>query len=171
MVYFHARPSGWSIAGTTTGLQDGDAWVVGYELELDDLWRTRSAQIVARTPLGTRERLVETDGEGRWLVDGVEDGHLAGCLDIDLESSAVTNAFPVRRLGLAVGERADPPASYFRVDGPRVERLAQTYTRVEDIEGCQRYDYEAPAFDFKCYLIYDPTGLVLDYPGIAVRAN
>jgi hypothetical protein len=34
----------------------------------------------------------------------------------------------------------------------------------------ERYDYTAPAFDFRCELVYDEYGLVLDYPGIAVRA-
>jgi hypothetical protein len=29
----------------------------------------------------------------------------------------------------------------------------------------------APAFDFACRLTYDESGLVLDYPGIAVRAG
>ena len=78
--------------------------------------------------------------------------------------------FPVRRLGLAVGDWADAPASYFRVDTASVDRLDQTYIRIEDADGCQRYDYGAPAFDFKSHLVYDSRGLVVDYPSIAVRA-
>jgi hypothetical protein len=35
----------------------------------------------------------------------------------------------------------------------------------------QRADYAAPVFDFACRLLYDESGLVLDYPGIAVRAG
>ena len=52
-----------------------------------------------------------------------------------------------------------------------VERLEQTYVRATDESTCQRYDYTAPAFDFGARLVYDQTGLVLDYPGIAVRAG
>jgi hypothetical protein len=37
--------------------------------------------------------------------------------------------------------------------------------------GRQRYRYAAPAFGFTCTLVYDESGLVLDYPGIAVRAR
>ena len=33
------------------------------------------------------------------------------------------------------------------------------------------YDYESPAFDFRCQLTYDESGLVLSYPGIAVRTS
>jgi uncharacterized protein len=32
-----------------------------------------------------------------------------------------------------------------------------------------RYDYASPFFDFSAVLVYDQFGLVLDYPGIAVR--
>jgi len=33
----------------------------------------------------------------------------------------------------------------------------------------QSYDYAAPAFEFACRLVYDESGLVLSYPGIAGR--
>ena len=82
----------------------------------------------------------------------------------------MTNAFPVRRLGLAVGDGTSAPASYCRLDG-RLERLDQTYRRLEDADGHRNYDYEAASFDFNCLLMYDRAGLVLDYPGIAVRVG
>ena len=52
-----------------------------------------------------------------------------------------------------------------------MERLEQTYARATDEATRQRYDYTAPAFDFVARLVYDESGLVLDYPGIAVRAG
>jgi hypothetical protein len=51
----------------------------------------------------------------------------------------------------------------------RVERLEQTYARLPDEGERARYEYVAPAFDFSAVLTYDRFGLVLDYPGIAVR--
>jgi hypothetical protein len=169
--YFTSGLSGVLVEGTTTGLQDDDIWVVRYRLELDSHWYTRRARITARSALGSVERLVESDGAGHWLIDGFDGSHLAGCLDVDLESSAMTNALPVRRLGLAEGERAAAPAAYVRLATASIERLDQVYARVEDHDGRQCYDYEAPVFDFSCRLVYDQAGLVLDYPGIAVRAG
>lgn len=52
-----------------------------------------------------------------------------------------------------------------------MERLEQTYLRATGQGTCQSYDYAAPVFDFSCRLVYDQSGLVLDYPGIAVRAG
>jgi hypothetical protein len=69
------------------------------------------------------------------------------------------------------GARAAAPAAYVRALNPAVERLDQTYARIADEAGRQQYDYAAPAFDFSCRLCYDEGGLVLDYPGIAVRAG
>jgi hypothetical protein len=50
-----------------------------------------------------------------------------------------------------------------------VERLEQRYVRIDDGADLHRYDYTSPAFDFRCELVYDASGLVLDYPGIASR--
>lgn len=74
-------------------------------------------------------------------------------------------------MGLALGGRAAAPAAYVRAAGLDVERLEQRYVRVADEGPRQRYDYAAPAFDFACRLDYDEYGLVLGYPGIAVRAG
>ena len=49
-------------------------------------------------------------------------------------------------------------------------RPDQDYARIADDGRCQRYDYALPAFGFTCRLRYDESGLVLYYPGIAVRA-
>jgi hypothetical protein len=170
-VYFSAEPNGVRIEGTTTGIQDNDTWVVSYQLELDADWSSRRALITTMTVSGTVERLVESHGAGHWFIDGVSAGHLEGCRDVDLESSALTNALPVHRLGLAVGESAPAPAAYVRLGTAGVERLDQLYGRVEDQGSHQHYDYEAPVFDFRCRLVYDRAGLVLAYPGIAMRAG
>ena len=82
----------------------------------------------------------------------------------------MTNALPIHRLLLPVGGQAAAPAVYMRAVALRVERLEQTYTRCDDRAGSQQFKYEAPAFDFECRLLYDNSGLVLQYPGIATRA-
>jgi len=76
----------------------------------------------------------------------------------------------VRRLRLCVGESAAAPAAYVRSFDLRVDRLEQDYARMDDADGHQRYDYRSPAFGFACVLVYDASGLALDYPGIATRA-
>jgi uncharacterized protein len=169
VAYFRASGQGYHINGCTTAVEDGHSWVVDYAIRLDQSWTTRSARITGRSASGIRQVQLEADGLGRWQVDGEAAAHLDGCLDVDLESSAMTNALPVHRMDLGAGARASAPAAYVRALDLRVERLGQDYTRTADEDRCQRYDYAAPVFGFAARLAYDESGLVLDYPGIAVR--
>ena len=118
---------------------------------------------------GVAVRAPRADGRGGWRVDGVAAPHLDGCLDVDLESSSLTNAFPVNRLGLGPAERADAPAAMCaRSTSP--SSASNSATSESTTAHGARYDYTSPAFDFRCELAYDAAGLVLDYPGIASRA-
>ncbi|TDD26320.1 hypothetical protein E1287_36500 [Actinomadura sp. KC06] len=166
------QAGGWTLHGTTTAVENGTAWAVEYVIEVDDGWRTRRARV--RHPLAGRPGeptgvTLEKTADGRWLVDGRHAPGLDGCVDVDLESSAMTNALPVHRLRLDVDEAADAPAAYVRAADLVVDRLEQSYTRLPDTAGRQCYAYAAPAFDFTARLVYDESGFVLDYPGLAVR--
>jgi uncharacterized protein len=157
------------LAGHATAVEDGEAWGIRYALTLDSNWATRSAHIVGRSALGEYEIRLASDAAGRWRVDGKPMARLNGCVDVDLEASVCTNALPVNRLKLEVGEAADATAAYVRARDLQVERLEQRYERLSNADERARYDYNAPRFDFRTALVYDQFGLVLDYPGIAVR--
>ena len=171
VAYFSAAGDRSRIEGWTTAIEDGATWVVEYAIEVDAAGATRSAAIRGRSAAGSCTARLEADGTGHWLVNGQPAARLDGCLDVDLESSALTNALPVHRLGLAAGGSAGAPAAYVRALDLSAVRLEQSYARLPDEGGSQRYRYAAPAFGFTGILIYDESGLVLDYPGIAVRAR
>ena len=147
----------------------GEAWTVRFKIVVDPEWVTLSAHVLSRSARGHAELRLEADGAGGWLVDGASASGLRGCVDVDLESSSFTNAVPVHRLGLQVGQSADAPAVYIRALDLAVERLEQRYARIEDDGELRRYDYSAPRFDYAGRLVYDADGLLLDYPGIAER--
>ena len=155
--------------GDTAAVEGDSAWAVHYGIEFDAGWLTKSAHVTGHSATGGHEVELETDGHGRWRIGGRTAAHLDGCLDVDLESSCLTNALPVHRLGLEVGQAAEAPAAYVRARDLSVERLEQSYTRLEDVDGAQRYRYQAPAFEFECELAYDEAGLLLAYPGIGRR--
>jgi uncharacterized protein len=171
VAYFQPHDDGHLLTGATTAVEDGQSWIVDYEIQVDVGWRTLSARVTGRSTTGARTRLLETDGEGRWRIDGEPALHLDGCLDVDLESSAMTNALPVRRLDLAPGEHAAAPAAFVRAGSLAVERLGQHYRRRTGPGGEQVYDYAAPQFDVSCVIRYDEAGLALEYPTIAVRVG
>ncbi|HEX2435646.1 MAG TPA: putative glycolipid-binding domain-containing protein [Solirubrobacterales bacterium] len=170
VVFLGGGPDGYRVHGHSTGVEEGEPWAFSYALELDGGWVTRSARVRGRTASGERETVLEGDGAGGWLVDGGQAPAIARCLDVDLEGSAFTNALPVHRLALEIGDRADAPAAYVRAGDLSVERLDQTYARLDDDGDRRRYDYSSPRFDYEGELVYDRFGLVLVYPGIAERA-
>ena len=171
VVFVAAGDDGLLISGTTTAVEDDRPWAVRYAIVAAPDWTTRRAEVTTRTGEGERTTVLEHDGAGTWWVDGAAAAHLAGCLDVDLEASVVTNTLPVHRLALSVSDRADVPAAYVRALDLAVERLDQSYQRLSDVGDGQRYRYRADAFDFSCDLSYDPAGLVTEYPGLARRTR
>ena len=135
--------------------------------QLDDRWHTRSVRVANDTVDGSRTIVLASDGAGEWTVDGRPAPHLAGLVDVDLEASACTNALPVHRLSLPVGEVVAAPAVYVRALDLAVTRLDQTYRRRD----AESFDYTSPHGTFRAVLRYDTDGLVHDYPGIARRVE
>jgi uncharacterized protein len=169
VAYFDTGSGGLRVEGHTVAVEEGEPYSVGYEIGLDERWHTRSVRVWGQSVRGRSETVLESGGDGRWTVDGAPAPQVDGCFDVDLESSALTNAFPMHRLALGPGEAADAPAAYVRALDLAVERLEQRYVRIDDGAGPPRYDYASPAFGFRCELAYDAAGLVLEYPGIATR--
>ncbi|GEK23276.1 putative glycolipid-binding domain-containing protein [Cellulomonas xylanilytica] len=157
-------PAPGRLRGHTSAVEDGRAYAVAYEVTLDDAWRTRSVRVGSDTVDGPRSTLLLSDGQGGWTVDGVPAPHLDGLVDVDLEASACTNTLPVHRLTLPVGEVVATSAVYVQAADLAVRRLDQTYRRLDD----HRFAYTSEG-GFEAVLTFDASGLVLDYPGIAVR--
>jgi hypothetical protein len=171
-VTFFGRRAGGGVllSGHAAAVEDGRAYAVRYEIEVDERWHTLRARAWGWSDDGAHEATIASDGAGHWLVDGEARPDLDGIYDVDVESSACTNTLPVHRQELAVGEAADAPAVYVRWPDLRVERLEQRYRRVPDDRGRLRYDYESPRFGYAGRLTFDTHGLIVDYPDIAQRA-
>jgi hypothetical protein len=171
VVFIRQHGAGFQLSGCTTAVEDKDPWIVSYDITVDRNWMSQQATVTARSSSGVREIALGTDGRGHWEVDGIPTADLDGCLDIDLESSAMTNALPVHRLGMNVHEQRSASAAYVRAPDLTVERLEQQYTRLEDRDEAMRYRYDAPVFDFSCELVIDRAGFVIEYPGIGLRVQ
>jgi uncharacterized protein len=88
---------------------------------------------------------------------------LDNCLDVDLEWSPSTNTIPIRRLGLALGESRAVTAAWVRFPSLEVQRLEQSYERVDE----RRYRYRSGRFTAD--LAVDEDGMVLQY-GVSWKA-
>ena len=121
-------PDGVALRGLVS---DGPAGPLQYAVEVDARWRTRRAEVAD----GTGRRVLTTDGAGTWWLGGEPAEHLAGCLDVDVEATPVTNTLPIRRNGAGA-----VMAAWVRVPGPVVEQLEQSY---EHDDGDGRWTYRS----------------------------
>jgi hypothetical protein len=101
------NPQEWMLRGTILVSGESGPTEARYEVVCDDAWNTKRAHISLRD--GTDERVLRvTVEDGKWHVNGHENDSVTECKDIDLEWSPSTNTLPIRRLHLAVGEKAAP---------------------------------------------------------------
>src|SRR5690242_1791978 len=106
------RPSGerFRLEGGTAAVEDGVPWSVQYRVAVDDAWRTTYVEATGISPSGHHTMTAETR-DGRWWVDGELRPDLDGCVDIDFESSLVTNTLAVHRIDLTPGTSVEVAAA------------------------------------------------------------
>ncbi|MBF6618908.1 MAG: putative glycolipid-binding domain-containing protein [Patulibacter sp.] len=170
VLFYAPANDGHTLRGQTTAIEDGTAWAVGYRVDLDREWRTLRVEATTSTAAGEHRTELRRTPDDHWFVDGVLRPELTGCVDVDFESSAVTNTLPVHRLDFRRDEPRSAPAAFVRADDLRVERLGQEYALLDRNDDEIRFAYASSTFDVACTLIYDASGLIVDYPGIAERA-
>src|SRR5690606_22843295 len=125
-------PDGWRLTGRVEVVEAGVAAHISYVVECGPTRRTRRTTLTGPVAgLPTRFALA-ADHDGQWTVNGAPLPLVAGALDVDLGFTPATNLLPIRRLGLAVGERADVHTAWLRFPDLRVERLEQSYLREAD---------------------------------------
>lgn len=171
VVFFRAPQAtglGFLLEGGTSAVEGGTPWSVQYRIEVDQAWQTTRVESVGISPSGHHSLLAERY-DGRWTVNGTERPDLDGCVDIDFETSVVTNTLAVHRIDLGSIAPVEVPAAFVRADDLRVERLEQTYLCTEQTADRVVFDYASTTADFACRLVFDAAGLVVDYPGIGRR--
>jgi hypothetical protein len=156
--------TGWRLTGRLEAVEaDVDARLE-YVIDCEADWRTRVALVTGSTSGAPVLFQLAADGQGHWTLDGAALPEVEGALDIDLGFTPATNLLPIRRLDLAVGERADVLTAWLRFPELRLEALAQSYQR--EAPQVFRYDALVDGEPFHARLETDALGRVLRYEGL-----
>jgi hypothetical protein len=156
---------GWRIDGHSTGEDEGLAWGWHYALEVDATWATRSLAAEGFSEDGPWAMQLSAD-DGSWTVNGAQAPEFAGCADVDMVSTVLTNTLAVRRLDLQVEGSGTLDAVWIGTPaGRELERMPQRYERL----GIRAYRFSVIDGDFEADLEIDEFGLVVTYPGLAQR--
>jgi len=131
-------------------------------MECDSAWRTLAGRVSGQVGNQRIDIRIKVQPDQTWHLNGVGQPAVSGCIDIDLNFSPSTNLLPIRRLGLPVGQQATVNAAWLRFPSFELERLEQTYKRLDE----HTYRYESGGGAFVADLKVNDFGVVTTYPGI-----
>lgn len=157
-----SEDSRWYLEGTAVFSYEQQPCRLAYQIVCDSGWRTLSAAVDGWLGKDAIDVQIKTNTAQEWLLNEVEQPQIKGCTDIDLNFSPSTNLLPIRRLNLAIGEKAEVKAAWLRFPSFQLELLSQTYLRLDETT----YRYESAEGQFVADLKVDQTGFVVEYPGI-----
>lgn len=133
-----------------------------YRIKLDDTERVRTVRL-ERTDGAVMELF--SDGAGNWSDDRAEPlSALKNCLDIDIWPTPLTNSLPLWRCQFTLGEPQRFAMAWIDADTMTIKRSEQVYTRLDPSH------VRFQSADFERVLEIDADMLVVDYPGLFVRA-
>ena len=153
---------GWRLAGTAVFSCEGQPCRLCYEVDCDTSWHTRSAKVAGWVGRTVVKLDIEAGPGERWDFNGTEQTELTGLVDVDLGFTPSTNLIQLRRLSLSVGQATDAPTVYLNFPELTLGRLEHRYQRAAP----DRYDYQAPTFDYAGVLQVSAAGFVTLYPGL-----
>ncbi len=152
------------LSGQITSVVDQVPCLVVYGAMCDRNWVTREAHVhVTLGGVASLARIVRNE-DGSWQVNGEEREDLKGAMDLDIQWTPATNALPINRLELKVGESREVDAAWVQIPNLSVQRLTQKYTRVRE----DAYQYESGGGSFVAELVVDEAGFVERYGDIWV---
>jgi uncharacterized protein len=166
--YAVAKPlaAGLELAGTIVAIHDEAPLEVHYRIQCDADWRTRTVSIEQRLGLQHSSLSLAVDTGATWsdqrsgLIRAV-----AGCIDVDLELTPITNSLPVNRLNLAIGQVEEITVAWIRFPSLEIVRARQSYERLTE----RTYRYRSLGSGFTAEIDVDEVGLTIRYEGIWER--
>lgn len=150
----------WHLEGTAVFTSDNRPYRLSYLVICDASWNTHRGFVSGWAGNDNVDIELAVDELRQWRMNGVEKPVVNGCVDLDLNFSPSTNLLPIRRLNLGIGEQGEVKAAWLRFPSFDLERLAQTYTRLDEFT----YRYSSNGGQFVCDLTVNEVGLVTSYP-------
>jgi uncharacterized protein len=170
---------------SATGMQLGAEpapFRVDYRLEAPE-FITRELELTATAEGWRRRLLLRQDGSGGWEAKIDDEGDVAGgpwdgslpdlseAVDIDIQSSPLTNTMPILRHGFQREGSGNFLMAFVTTPSLRVEASPQRYEHVRTTEDGSVVRYISRDGDFTAELELDADGLLAFYPRLARRVE
>ncbi|MET4058730.1 hypothetical protein ABIB35_000255 [Arthrobacter sp. UYP6] len=168
-----------------------DEYAASWTLSTSPGWVTTRFAIRVEGPNWSRSLELTRSSDGKWTADtrvsgdaglpapGIEDsGALDNAQDVDLDLCPLTNTMPILRLDLltrsAPADDTKLTMAWVEMPSLRVLPSDQVYSQVSAFDEARGYGlvlYSSTSRGFTAELTVDADGAVIDYPGMALRAD
>lgn len=152
----------WCLTGTAVFAHQQQPCRLDYGVGCDAQWHTRSGRVKGWVGDTMVDIVLSVDAARRWWINGTACPAVTGCMDLDLNFSPSTNLLPIRRLSLAIGQRAEVKAAWLRFPDFTLEPLTQIYHRLD----ATTYRYESAGGRFVTELQVNADGFVTHYANV-----
>ncbi len=149
-----------ALTGTSLVLEQDMKATITYRIVSDEQWQTRQVTTTIEDDQGRKDIEIVVNDHKSWFINGIEQKALAGCHDIDLGFTPVSNTLPIRRLQLAEGEQQDVEVAWLQFPSLRFCKATQRYQRVAE----RQFMYSNLDSGYVTTITVDDQGLVLSYP-------
>ena len=157
-----SQPSGWLLDGTALFEHDRQPTRLAFQVNCDERWTTVSATVKGRVGAREIDVRIARHTDGSWKLNDQPSAGVSGCVDVDLNFSPSTNLLPIRRLQLAIGQKANVRAAWLRFPSFTLEPFDQSYERL----GERLFRYESAGGSFVADLEVSEAGVPQRYGNI-----
>ncbi len=126
---------------------------------------TKSAAVKGQIGLTPVEVDIRRDEQNCWTLNGEQQPHVAGCVDIDLAFTPATNTLPLRRLQLKRGQAEKVLAAWLVFPTLKLTQLHQTY----ELRTAGEFHYTSNGGRFRATIAARPSKLVAEYSGLWIQ--
>jgi uncharacterized protein len=162
---FIRLPARVQLNGTILASDEGRPIEICYQISCDPDWKTREVAVRQRYKFVESNLKLSANDKIWHRADQGLLPELAGCVDVDIELTPATNAFPINRLNLAIGGSGEIQAAWIRLPSLAIVRAHQRYERLSE----NVYRYTSVASGFQAEIEVDGFGLPIRYGNIWQR--
>lgn len=157
--------TGVNVCSVIVGLYKNIIYRVEYVIKTTPSWETIFLEIFGQYKDRRFRSRFESDGNGKWNVNGKPEGKFGGCIDVDIPLTPFTNTLPVNRLNLSVNQEQQIKVIYCDLLQNQFTEVNQKYIRLSN----STYRYQNVPNDFEADIQVDDYGFIVDYPQLFER--
>lgn len=130
--YLGPTRSGWRLCGTAIFASEAGPSHLGYAVDADERWRTRSAHVFGTIGASLIDLRIAASADRTWTVDGRVQPHAGGCVELDLGFTTAPRLFTLRRLALLDGQEAVVPVAHLDMPAMELSHGAESFLRLHE---------------------------------------